>query len=92
MVSVVGDEQKLITLQSLYLAVGNDSMAETQSSDQTFEQALDLAEVYLSEAETVLWSTASESDSLVATSRIEELTQQIWDIQNQLKDLQEDTD
>lgn len=63
-------------------------MTGQQSSAERMPQALEVADGYLDEAQDVLWKTASMLTDNTERQRIEELTEDIWDIQNQINDFQ----
>jgi hypothetical protein len=61
-------------------------------SQQEAQRALELAEGYLESAENVLWTTTGEIDSKQMSKSVEELTEELWGVQQQLYDLQEQID
>jgi len=64
-------------------------MGESPSPDSDVYRALELADGYLSDAEHVLWKAAAESGHPDLTTSIEDLTQEMWTIQQQLQDIQD---
>lgn len=64
-------------------------MGESPSPDPDIYRALELADGYLSDAEHVLWKAAAETDNPELTTSIEDLTQEIWTIQQDLQDIQD---
>jgi hypothetical protein len=67
-------------------------MGESNSNDVDVGRALELADGYLSEAETVLWTAAAEAESADKIEAIEALTQEVWQVQHQLATLQSQDD
>jgi hypothetical protein len=61
-------------------------------SQQEAQRALELAEGYLESAENVLWTTTGEIDSKEVSNSFEQLTEELWGVQQQLYDLQEQID
>ena len=64
-------------------------MGELPSPEPDIYRAMELADGYLSDAEHVLWRAAAETDNPELTTRIENLTQEMWTIQQELQDIQE---
>ena len=67
-------------------------MGDPPSPDPDVLRALELAEGYLDEAEDLLWTAATESESDDVSDPIEELTQDVWDVQARLEALHEEFD
>jgi hypothetical protein len=67
-------------------------MSDQQSLSKRALQALELADGYLDEAQDVLWNTASELPDNTESHQLEELTEEIWTIQHQLIDLQQEVE
>lgn len=67
-------------------------MGESNSNDVDVGRALELADGYLSEAENVLWTAASEAESADKSEAIEALTQELWRVQHQLQEFQSQYD
>jgi|AntDeeMinimDraft_5_1070356.scaffolds.fasta_scaffold07631_1 hypothetical protein len=67
-------------------------MSDQQTPSKRALQALELADGYLDEAQDVLWNTASELPDNTESHQIEELTEEIWTIQHQLIDLQQEVE
>ncbi|MCL9815191.1 hypothetical protein [Natranaeroarchaeum aerophilus] len=63
----------------------------THSSDELQEE-LETAEEHLSEAEEILWVTASNVGPDKYAIQLEEMTQRLWDLQHELDDLRQDID
>jgi cob(I)alamin adenosyltransferase len=61
-------------------------MDEDGFSEGDLSRTLDLADGYLDEAESVLWTATVEGPEL--TDRLENLTREVWTVQQQLQDLQ----
>lgn len=65
-------------------------MTDESVDEQELDQVLTLANGYLSEAESVLWTAADEFDADDWTDDLESVTQAVWSVQHQLLDLQRD--
>jgi len=61
-------------------------------AEQEAQRALELAEGYLESAENVLWRSTVEIDSHEVSNSLEELTEELWGVQQQLYDLKEQID
>lgn len=66
-------------------------MVEEEFSEADLQRTLDLAAGYLNEAETVLWQATTEGSTDV-TDQLEDLTHNVWAVQQQLQDLQAELD
>lgn len=64
-------------------------MTEGQTESEVV-RALELADGYLTEAENVLWETAAESETDDVSEPVEQLTQEVWELQHRLDDLQDE--
>lgn len=63
-------------------------MAQSESGEGEVLRALDLADGYLMDAEEVLWTAASESETDVSDT-VTDLTEDVWELQHQLRDLRD---
>ncbi len=63
-------------------------MADIQFTGDDLERTLELADGYLEEAESVLWTTSKEADSEEVRVALEDLSRDIWEIQHKISDLQ----
>lgn len=62
-------------------------MADGPSPDPDIVRALELADGYLTEAEDLLWTAASESTANEIRQPIEDITQELWELQSELETL-----
>jgi hypothetical protein len=62
-------------------------MVSGPSPDPDTVRALELADGYLTEAEDLLWTAASESPSEDVREPIQNITQELWEVQSQLETL-----
>lgn len=65
-------------------------MEDSPSPDPDIVRALELADGYLSEAEDLLWTAASESSADEIRKPIENVTQELWELQAELETLTDD--
>lgn len=65
-------------------------MPDQQLPPQEILRALNLADGYLSEAQDVLWNTSPEFSGDARNQQLEELTEEIWTLQSQIYDLQQE--
>jgi hypothetical protein len=65
-------------------------MVDGPSPDPDIVRALELADGYLSEAEDLLWTAASESSADEIRKPIEDVTQELWELQAELETLTDD--
>jgi len=65
-------------------------MAEASSPDSDIVRTLELADGYLSEAEDLLWTAASQSTTDEIRRPIEDITQELWELQSELETLTDD--
>lgn len=63
-------------------------MAQTETPENELRRALALADGYLSEAETILWTTTNNLSDEEMADAVEGLTHDLWAVQHQLQDLQ----
>jgi len=62
-------------------------MGDAPSPDPDIVRALELADGYLTEAETLLWTATSERAADEIREPIEDVTEGLWEIQSQLETL-----
>jgi len=67
-------------------------MSESEVGDWELGRALDLADGYLDEAESVLWTAVEGSDGVAVSDSVEALTEDLWELQHRLDDLRDDVD
>lgn len=60
-------------------------MVSGPSPDPDIVRAIELADGYLTDAEDLLWTAASESTSEDVREPIENITQELWELQSQLE-------
>ena len=65
-------------------------MGDNLSLDPDTVRALEIADGYLTEAEELLWTAASESTTDGVRNPIEDVTEELWAIQSQLETLTDD--
>lgn len=65
------------------------SVPDQDPPPQQVLRALELADGYLHEAQDVLWRTALDSPATAERQQLENLTEQIWTVQHQLSELQQ---
>jgi hypothetical protein len=64
-------------------------MTDAQSEPEV-ARALEAADGYLTKAENVLWETAAEINTDEMSEPVEQLTQEVWELQHQLDEIQEE--
>ncbi len=62
-------------------------MGNGPSPDPDIMKSVELADKYLTEAEDLLWTAASENHDDEVREPIEDVTQELWEIQSQLNEL-----
>jgi hypothetical protein len=63
-------------------------VSDEQNSGQEIRRTLELVEGYLTEAENILWTTTSEVETDEVRTEMKEPTEELWDIQHHLYELQ----
>lgn len=72
--------------------MSNDPFTDPDVADQEVSRALEIATKHIEDAEDVLWTVAEQAGSHDHISEIEDITSDIWEIQNRLTDMQEKVD
>lgn len=67
-------------------------MSDEQFPSERVVEAVEVADGYLHRAQNALWNTAFELPDNAESRQLEELTEEIWEIQHQLNDLQQEVE
>jgi len=65
-------------------------MTDSPSPDPEILQALELADSHLADAEDVFWQLSEAVESNDLSDDIDHIMENIWDVQQQLQDLQDE--
>jgi hypothetical protein len=68
----------------------DDPFTNPEVTESEIRKAVEVAEIRIKEAENVLWDVATRYESNNHANDIEAVTRDIWEIQNKLKDIQQD--
>jgi predicted nucleic acid-binding Zn-ribbon protein len=67
----------------------NDPFTHPDITESEVSSAIEVASNQIEEAENILWAVTNQTESTDCATEIEAVTRDIWEIQNQLADIQQ---